>query len=58
VFRVVSTRCAASERETQPWSTPTQIDDRPNPTAAMLAGEVDVLRSLIRPLAGLACSQK
>jgi len=58
VSRVVRTRSRPASRLTQPWSIPTQMDESPKPTAAMLAGEPDVLRSLIRPFAGLASLQK
>ncbi len=58
VVRVVSTRSRPCARVIQPWSTPMQMADSPKPTAAMLQGELPVLRSLIRPLAGFASFQK
>jgi hypothetical protein len=58
VRSVVSTRSRPCSRETQPWSMPMQMADSRSPDAAMLQGEPGVLRSLIRPLAGFASSQK
>src|SRR4030065_2114303 len=58
VCRVVRPRLAAAGRETQPWSTPTQMAESPKPTEAMLHGDPGVLRSRIRPFAGLASVQK
>src|SRR5262249_16597731 len=58
VWSVVSTRVRASARVTQPWSTPMQIADSPNPVEAMLHTEPGWLRSRIRPLAAFASSQK
>jgi hypothetical protein len=37
---------------------PMQIADRPNPREAMLQGDQEVLRSLIKPLVALASFQK
>ena len=51
-------RSRPSARVTQPWSMAMQMAEMPKPWAAMLHGEPGWLRSRIRPLTGLASSQK
>ena len=58
VSSVVRTRCAAASRAIQFRSEPMQIALRPKPCAAMLAGDVLVLRSLINPFVGLTSLRK
>ena len=51
-------RSRPSSRVTQPWSMAMQMAVMPKPWAAMLQGDPAWLRSLIRPLTGLASFQK